>query len=72
MYGSSSLDALLGDRPGLDKQSHFQYLYTHIHKLPPPFASLDASRPWMLYWILHSLDLLGVAVDQNLKNKSVP
>lgn len=22
------------------------------------FISLDASRPWMVYWILHSLDLL--------------
>ncbi|CAN0447406.1 unnamed protein product, partial [Hapterophycus canaliculatus] len=25
---------------------------------PRSFISLDASRPWMVYWILHSLDLL--------------
>ncbi|CAN0364481.1 unnamed protein product, partial [Discosporangium mesarthrocarpum] len=23
------------------------------------FISLDASRPWIIYWITHSLDLLG-------------
>lgn len=22
--------------------------------------ALDASRPWLVYWITHSLDLLGV------------
>lgn len=36
------------------------------------FISLDASRPWMIYWILHSLDLLdhfpeGEMVDRTLE-----
>lgn len=36
------------------------------------FISLDASRPWMIYWILHALDLLdhfpqGEMVDRILQ-----
>jgi len=28
------------------------------HPLPSGFVSLDASRPWMCYWIIHALSLL--------------
>ncbi|KAL6136321.1 hypothetical protein ACLB2K_061617 [Fragaria x ananassa] len=36
--------------------------------LPASFSSLDANRPWMCYWILHSLALLGAPVEDGLKN----
>lgn len=42
------------------RSQHIDYL---THSLSNPlskgFVSLDASHPWMVYWILHSLDLLG-------------
>lgn len=27
--------------------------------MPSGYVSLDASRPWLLFWTLHSLELLG-------------
>eukprot|EP00195_Chlamydomonas_chlamydogama_P014941 CAMPEP_0202909804 /NCGR_PEP_ID=MMETSP1392-20130828/50321_1 /ASSEMBLY_ACC=CAM_ASM_000868 /TAXON_ID=225041 /ORGANISM="Chlamydomonas chlamydogama, Strain SAG 11-48b" /LENGTH=548 /DNA_ID=CAMNT_0049599673 /DNA_START=13 /DNA_END=1659 /DNA_ORIENTATION=- len=42
----------------LQRASHIQYLQNGLGQLPAGFASLDASRPWICYWILHSLALL--------------
>ena len=35
------------------------------------FVALDASKPWIIYWILHSLDLLGVELSEEVKQKTV-
>jgi protein farnesyltransferase subunit beta len=43
----------------LQRTAHIAYLHTGLGKLPSGFASLDASRPWITYWIVHSLALLG-------------
>ncbi|SGY60511.1 BQ5605_C007g04443 [Microbotryum silenes-dioicae] len=49
----------------LDRSSHFNYLTGMLsHPLPAPFVALDASRPWLLYWTLHSLALLDAELDQ--------
>ena len=46
--------------PPLLRARHARYLRNALgKKLPPAFASLDASRPWMLYWCLTGLALLG-------------
>ncbi|GAX72910.1 hypothetical protein CEUSTIGMA_g365.t1 [Chlamydomonas eustigma] len=37
---------------------HVPYLQKGLGQLPASFASLDASRPWICYWIIHSLALL--------------
>ncbi|CAN0040253.1 unnamed protein product [Pylaiella littoralis] len=42
----------------LMRAKHKAYLERGLSGLGPGFVSLDASRPWMVYWILHSLDLL--------------
>ena len=42
-----------------DKPNHIQYLYRGINGLSRGYTSLDASQPWLLYWIFNSLDLLG-------------
>jgi hypothetical protein len=47
------------------RQKHLDYL-SQVWKSPPlrsAFVSLDASRPWMLYWCLHGCDLLGEIPD---------
>eukprot|EP00555_Chaetoceros_dichaeta_P014826 CAMPEP_0198276034 /NCGR_PEP_ID=MMETSP1447-20131203/65096_1 /TAXON_ID=420782 /ORGANISM="Chaetoceros dichaeta, Strain CCMP1751" /LENGTH=624 /DNA_ID=CAMNT_0043970951 /DNA_START=43 /DNA_END=1917 /DNA_ORIENTATION=- len=38
-----------------------------IFPLPQSYTSLDSSRPWILYWTLHSLDLLSAIPDQEEK-----
>mmetsp|Transcript_26471 Transcript_26471/g.55939 ORF Transcript_26471/g.55939 Transcript_26471/m.55939 type:complete len:705 (+) Transcript_26471:134-2248(+) len=43
------------------RTAHTNYLSNALsNPLPRGFVSLDASHPWMIYWCLHSLDLLGV------------
>src|SRR5271169_7151969 len=53
--------ALSSPTPPLDKDRHITFL-TRLGlqtQLPRPFVALDASRPWMMYWTLCALKLLG-------------
>ncbi|KAL7578148.1 hypothetical protein ACA910_012593 [Epithemia clementina (nom. ined.)] len=57
LHNDSVYVCLLADK-------HIEYLkqtWDTEQKLRPSFVSLDASRPWMLYWTLHPCDLLGYA-----------
>lgn len=41
------------------REKHVQYLTRALNRtLPGSYVSLDASRSWIIYWTLHSLDLL--------------
>ncbi|KAF0691512.1 Aste57867_17285 [Aphanomyces stellatus] len=40
------------------REKHTPYLVRGLEYLPPGYASMDASRPWFMYWILHSLEML--------------
>lgn len=43
----------------LTRESHISYLINKgLDGLGPHYVCLDASRPWLAYWIVHSLDLL--------------
>ena len=43
----------------LVRSAHINYLSNALSEpLSRGFISLDASHPWMIYWCLHSLDLL--------------
>ncbi|WVF65571.1 hypothetical protein IAT40_000300 [Kwoniella sp. CBS 6097] len=55
----------------LRKGEHTQFLASTFFKLPGKFVSLDASRPWLVFWTVHSLDILGVALDQGTKDRVV-
>ncbi len=49
--------------PALNARLHSAYLRRHLEApLPPAFVALDASTPWLVYWVVHGLDLLGDAV----------
>ncbi|KAL2897424.1 Protein farnesyltransferase subunit beta [Bienertia sinuspersici] len=50
---------------------HSNYLTNGLQCLPPSFCVLDANRPWLCYWILHSIALLGESVDENLEKDVV-
>ena len=41
------------------RQEHIEYLYEGLEELPAGYASLDAGRPWICFWIIHSLNLLN-------------
>ena len=53
----------------LRKQEHNVFLASTLFRLPAGFVMLDASKPWLLFWTAHSLDLLGIALDQGTKNR---
>jgi protein farnesyltransferase subunit beta len=45
--------------PPLAADAHARFLAAALGPLPAGFASLDASRCWIVYWALHGLALLG-------------
>jgi protein farnesyltransferase subunit beta len=56
----------------LRKGDHVKYICSTMNYLPAPYVSLDASRPWLIFWTTHSLDLLGCALDDETKKRYVP
>ena len=50
--------------PRLDRLRHINFLKNGLQDSPASFVSLDASRPWMVYWSLMGLYLLGEDVTQ--------
>lgn len=42
----------------LTRSIHISYVQGGLGSLPSGFASLDASRPWICFWVLHSLALM--------------
>ncbi|GER35749.1 farnesyl-protein transferase beta subunit [Striga asiatica] len=52
----------------LRRDNHIEYLTKSLKQLGPSFAVLDANRPWLCYWIMHSIALLGDCVDDKLEN----
>ncbi|KAK8843333.1 hypothetical protein IAR55_006988 [Kwoniella newhampshirensis] len=55
----------------LRKAEHTSFLAETFFKLSARYVSLDASRPWLVFWTVHSLDLLQVALDQGTKDRVV-
>ncbi|KAI9660824.1 MAG: CAAX farnesyltransferase (FTase) subunit beta [Trizodia sp. TS-e1964] len=45
--------------PKLERQLHIEYLHQSLGSLPEGFVLADASRPWLIYWALLGLSLLG-------------
>ncbi|NXG53004.1 FNTB farnesyltransferase, partial [Psilopogon haemacephalus] len=48
----------------LHREKHFHYLKRGLRQLTEAYECLDASRPWLCYWILHSLELLDEPIPQ--------
>ena len=49
--------------PYLEKEKHVQFLQENLAEFPAFFVGIDASRPWMVYWALLGLYLLGEDVS---------
>ncbi|KAH7135729.1 terpenoid cyclases/protein prenyltransferase alpha-alpha toroid [Dendryphion nanum] len=49
--------------PMLQREKHVNYLEKVMGDYPAPFAAMDASRPWFVYWSLQGLTALGEDVS---------
>ncbi|OAX78820.1 hypothetical protein ACJ72_06869 [Emergomyces africanus] len=50
--------------PRLDRDAHISFLYDSLESYPERFVGLDSSRPWMVYWALTGLHLMGEDVTK--------
>lgn len=55
----------------LQFENHMEYLVKGLKQLPPSFSVLDANRPWLCYWILHSIALLWESIDEDLEHNAI-
>ena len=53
-----------GAAPSLNTKMTVRFLLRGLKNLSEGYECLDASRPWLCYWILHALNLLGERVDE--------
>jgi protein farnesyltransferase subunit beta len=54
------------------RNKHLNYLTEPLQNgLNHWFVALDASKPWILYWIFHSLDLLGKEIPTEIKMQAI-
>lgn len=58
------------DNAKLKRLQHERFLCSSLYEgLNRWFVALDASKPWLIYWILQSLDLLQVDLSSEIKEK---
>lgn len=56
----------------MNRDAHISYLLNGFRTgFPSTYVSLDASRPWLVYWSLHSLDLLGFDLTEEDIERSI-
>ncbi len=48
----------------LNRDKHIEYLKDHLGDFPAAYVGIDASRPWIMYWGLMGLYLLGEDVTR--------
>ena len=49
--------------PQLIRNKHSAFLKSSLSHLSSSYQCLDAGRPWLCYWILHSLSLLDCTLE---------
>lgn len=55
----------------LFKINHINYLNKRLFNLPMSFEHLDASQPWLAYWIVHALRLLNFVIPEETSVKLI-
>lgn len=53
------------DIPILERHNHQDFLLKGLKNLSSSYECLDASRPWLCYWILHSLNILDHEISED-------
>lgn len=59
LYSEYHQDPSLYSGIRLLRKKHTGYLLNHLYHLPPHHFALSSSMPWMVYWILNALDIVG-------------
>lgn len=58
--------------PLLRSSQHLSFLTRILaHPLPVHYTGLDASRPWLLYWVIHSIGLFQGDLDASGKKRVI-
>lgn len=55
----------------LRRDQTVNFLLRGLKNLSEGFECLDASRPWLVYWIIHSLELLNVSLEGQQKTDTI-
>ena len=64
--------ALAQPTPPLTRENHISFLNHYgLSTLSRPYTSLDASRTWVMYWVLCALKLLGEDITPH-RQRSFP
>lgn len=63
-YEKLDNNKLILSRAKISRELHSKYLKEGLKTLPTSFQALDASHPWLCYWILHALTLLGNVIPK--------
>jgi protein farnesyltransferase subunit beta len=58
--------AIQDEKLRLKRDQTVGYLHFHFQRLPALYVALDASRAWMVYWIVHSLALLKAPLPEGV------
>ena len=55
----------------LNREQHISYLHGGLQYLPSGFIVLDSSRPWICFWIVHSLALLDAPLPPEVPPEAI-
>ncbi|KAG8197590.1 hypothetical protein JTE90_021320 [Oedothorax gibbosus] len=55
----------------MHKELHLKYLKKGLQNLPSSLEILDCSRPWLCYWMLHSIEILKEDISEETKSKVI-
>ena len=53
----------------LRREAHVRYAGGGLSALPAGFTALDASRPWIVFWVVHSLALLEAPLPAEVSGR---
>lgn len=67
----SEMSVLCEKEPILERKKTLKFLRRGLVNLSEGYECLDSSRPWILYWILHSMELLGDHVTDQTHIKAI-
>jgi protein farnesyltransferase subunit beta len=73
LLGEAQFDLPLNSHglPQLRRFDHIKFLHSNLAKLPAPYVALDASRPWMFYWSLAGMAMLGENIQDKYKQRLI-
>ncbi|KAI8808627.1 terpenoid cyclases/protein prenyltransferase alpha-alpha toroid [Cladochytrium replicatum] len=55
----------------LNRAAHVRFVMRGLPGLSEGFTGLDASKPWLIYWMLHALELMSVELSEGDRSRVV-